>query len=168
MISTRQSHYLPPKDDHGGQRKFCNIIMQEVTISIFLAMSAQIQHWWFLTESITVHGKGFWTLRWKVPSRLGEWVNWGNLKKGEENYCLYLHKRGDKISTHRDHGKPKFNGWKDEIVFLIRSFIYYFVCSFITLSSKKYLLNILFVSDIVLQKQKNKTWVLLARGLTLW
>ena len=44
MTSTRQSHYFFPKDDHDSQRKFYNIIMQEVAISIYLAMSAQVLH----------------------------------------------------------------------------------------------------------------------------
>ena len=42
---------------------------------------------------------------------------------------LFLHKMGDKDFPYRDDRKPKFNDCKDQIIFFIHSFLYYFIYS---------------------------------------
>ena len=80
---------------------------------------------------------------------------------------LFLHKMGDKDFPYRDDRKPKFNDRKDQIIFFIHSFLYYFIHLFTP--SKKYLLNALIVSDIVLEmKRKIRNDCYLLMKLTLW
>ena len=93
-------------------------------------------------------------------------MNWSNLRKAEENFFSFI-KWEIRIFPYRDDRKPKFNDRKDQIIFFIHSFIILSIHLFTP--SKKYLLNALIVSDIVLEmKRKIRNDCYLLMKLTRW